>query len=563
MKSRLSRRLLRGTLMLTLTIVLMALCFAAQAIVQNALREDEDALGVVSSALRSASQSVAVLAALPSQGTFTVNVDALTTARTQAADAVAGLGSSTVVSMVYPQELRDELSLLQGTIGVQWIAAAERVRTASGALFSGDSGRARVMDLLPGFLSDTDRQVARLSVITAQVQSTEGAASRAFLTLFAFLASAGTALSLAYSIVTIYGLRRDLGRVSAHGRRLAQGDFTQMDQVQRPDELGDLSSQLAAMHGFQRLLLDVKAASERLAPETGRLSTGITRAGSSTRNQGKALEETIRRFTFAIQAARRVSEQVSSCGEVARTAIKTVDQSLQSIGRGIEQTRLLQERVARIEEVVSLLGDVADQTELLSLNASIEAARAGESGRGFTVVAQQVRKLADRSSGAASEIADLTGQVLDGVRRVSWEAQSSLEGIAQLQKELAGLSDSVQSVSELSGGTVGALAKADTSVGTTLGLVTEASRRIEEAAGAAGTLQEIVTQLTQSVARLRAGRTSPGEQAPAHEVDLAPSEEGRSSVASAPQAPPAQIPTAETPVAEELVDLVDLEAPKP
>ncbi len=566
MKSTLSRKLRRGTLLLTVTIVLVSLCFAAQAAVQGGIRVDEEALGTVAAALRSASQAAAALAALPAPETALPSMEALRAARAQAQDGIAPLGSSTFGSTVYSQDLRDALSQAHAAVGVSWSAAAERMHAAGVQLSAGDQGRSPYMDLLPGFLAETDRQIAGATRLEAQVSATRDAASRAFEILFAFIAGVGTAIGLAYSLVTIYGLRRDLRRVSAHGRRLAEGDFEPAEEVRRQDELGEISAQLAALHGLQRLLADVQGTSERLGPESSRLSSGIARASASTRNEGKALEETVRRFASVVQSIRKVTEQAASSGEAARIGIKTVDRSLQSIGRGIEQARYLQERTSRIEEVVSLLGDVADQTELLSLNAAIEAARAGESGRGFTVVAQQVRKLSDRSAGAASEIADLTELVLDGVRRVSTESQSSLETITQLQKDLAALFQSVQSISELSGGAAATLAKADSSVAATLELASEASRRIEEAGGTAGTVQEIASQLAQLVSRLRAGRAAP-RPTPVPSTSL-PEESQPAADLNQAEAPP-DLAAAEEPVeapatehGEEPAEVVELEIPK-
>ncbi|GAG82774.1 unnamed protein product, partial [marine sediment metagenome] len=108
-------------------------------------------------------------------------------------------------------------------------------------------------------------------------------------------------------------------------------------------------------------------------------------------------------------------------------------------------------QTARIEEITSLIADIADQTDLLAMNAAIEAARAGEFGKGFNMVAMEIKKLADKSARAASEIADLVQSVLNVVSKIAQRADESNTAMRSIQEgigRIAGTIDEVLKTSE-------------------------------------------------------------------------------------------------------------------
>ena len=117
-----------------------------------------------------------------------------------------------------------------------------------------------------------------------------------------------------------------------------------------------------------------------------------------------------------------VNEIASSVKELYKEleSFAQMTEDFTSAGKSyVEQSKLLKEKNAETLKAISLITDIAEETNLLSLNASIEAARAGEQGRGFAVVAEEVRKLAEQSQSTAGEIQNLTGRVTGAVQNLS------------------------------------------------------------------------------------------------------------------------------------------------
>jgi methyl-accepting chemotaxis protein len=250
----------------------------------------------------------------------------------------------------------------------------------------------------------------------------------------AFISGFGADIFLAISfILCIYGLAssavfirilrrlgRDLGSLSAFRDK---GDTKTLSppQIGSDGVLNGLSRRLGRLAALESAFRGLEGVHERLSKDSGRLEDGVKRMLARIKGRGEEGEALGKSFRAVSESAYKISADTSSSLLKAHAARDALEKAIVRIRHGIDESRFLEQKSSRIGEVVSLIGDVADQTELLSLNAAIEAARAGEAGEGFTTVAQQVRKLADRSSRAASEVAELVESILDSVRRISSE----------------------------------------------------------------------------------------------------------------------------------------------
>jgi methyl-accepting chemotaxis protein len=514
MKKSIITRLIGGSLLLLVTIVLLALCFVAGVRVDRTVADDARRLTSILEKVHFITLRASLMPADATAELLGRHWAQMRATDTELLRLLAERPSTVDGALIYSPALRDSLTVSLAVLGSSWQVDLQHLLDATTNAFGSTDSHGRFVAMIPAFVASGENAGTQLAAAVDGIYEARRSLTSSVLALFGLLLGVGTVSALAYSLWTLFVLRHDVRTLLTYSRRVSEGELPGFPEVRRSDEIGELAGQLRRMSSLQSLVAALRVSGRRLAAEYAKVADRISRTVVSVKNQVKAVEEANRGFARITESVRRVEETASAGREAAVHGSSAVRASLEKIAIGMEATRALEERTARIEEAVSVIGDVADQTELLSLNAAIEAARAGETGRGFTVVAQQVRKLADRSARSASEIADLVQSVLDGVRQIAVDSKESLATGRVLDKELEKVSAATGSITDLAHSAADGVGRAESTLSAMLGVTADTSRKVDELAASSRSIRAIVGEIDHALEQFARDTSAPGPGAP-------------------------------------------------
>ncbi|AIC17580.1 chemotaxis protein [Pseudomonas chlororaphis] len=247
-----------------------------------------------------------------------------------------------------------------------------------------------------------------------------------------------TALALLFGLVAAWSITRQivipLRQTLKVVERVASGDLSENLQVERRDELGQLQRAMQRMTLSLRELIggisdgvtQIASAAEQLSAVTEQTSAGVNsqkvetdQVATAMNEMAATVQEVARNAEEASEAAVAADQQAREGDKVVGEAIAQIERLAAEVGNSTAAMGHLKQESDKIGSVLDVIKSVAQQTNLLALNAAIEAARAGEAGRGFAVVADEVRSLAQRTQKSTEEIEELIVGLQNGTQEVA------------------------------------------------------------------------------------------------------------------------------------------------
>ena len=353
---------------------------------------------------------------------------------------------------------------------------------------------------LKDFIRYEDGQVA------TGVDRAEQAYRNASATLYGVLAAALLA-GVGVAVLLTRWLLKSLGGEPAYAveiaERIAAGDLSVEVQVRANDRASLLYAMKTMRESLTQVVGQVRAGTDSIATATEQIATGNLDLSQRTEEQASSLQQTASSIEQLTAAVKQNTANAHQANQLASSASQVAAKGGTVIAEVVDTMSAINASSKKVVDIIGVIDGITFQTNILALNAAVEAARAGEQGRGFAVVASEVRSLAQRSAAAAKEIKTLIGDSVDKVdvgTRLVGHAGSTMDEVVASVKRVTDIMGEISTASEQQ--SLG-IEEVNQAISQMDQVTQQNAALVEEAAAAAGSLQEQAAKLVGVVDKFR------------------------------------------------------------